>query len=353
MNICLQRKRSSSHHNPGDRPPDQPAEMEPTHIPEFVARQPQQNQPAFSWHAQIVQNQPRRDVQGGEGATGSRKPDRARFDPRRVAAACRSVLRTTGQSDSGTHEWESDESDGESMVGGGRCELGEAARPAEPWWRMQICSQMEHARLEAMERQRRQCIATVLSDNEHHRRITEQAAYVMEDLQERVRRREFAKIVLDEEQHTRIREDQLAFAHDQANRSRRRRWAVKAIREEEARVTMVRPACVSHVCTRVCRNIFTRVSAHCTCVMCRHDFVKGHILTPSACVVVVDARLHRSVWSCERSSRDARTLTRNTRECWWSVAITGRTLCDAIERWYWLVSSSTFNIFVLSNRLVL
>jgi len=248
--------------------------MEPTHIPEFVARQPQQNQPAFSWQAEIVQNLPRRDVQGGGGATGSRKADRARFDPRRVAAACRSVLRTTGQRDSGTPEWESDESDDEAMVGGGRCELGEAARPAEPWWRMQICSQMEHARLEATERQRRQRIATVLSDNEHHRRITEQAAYIMEDLQERVRRREFAKIVLDEEQHTRIREDQLAFAHDQANRSRRRRWAVKAIREEEARVTMVRPACVSHVCTRVCSNIFTSV-----CVLIAHVLCVGMILS--------------------------------------------------------------------------
>ena len=84
MNICLQRKRASGHHTPGDRPPDQPAEMEPTHIPEFVARQPQQNQPAFSWQAEIVQNLPRRDVQGGGGATGSRKADRARFDPRRV-----------------------------------------------------------------------------------------------------------------------------------------------------------------------------------------------------------------------------------------------------------------------------
>ena len=224
--------------------------------------------------SEIGQNLPRRDVQGGGGTTRSRKPDRARFDPRRVAAACRSVLRTTGQRDSGTPEWESDESDDEAMVGGGRCELGEAARPAEPWWRMQICSQMEHARLEATERQRRQRIATVLSDNEHHRRITEQAAYIMEDLQERVRRREFAKIVLDEEQHTRIREDQLAFAHDQANRSRRRRWAVKAIREEEARVTMVRPACVSHVCTRVCSNIFTSV-----CVLIAHVLCVGMILS--------------------------------------------------------------------------
>ena len=86
---------------------------------------------------------------------------------------------------------------------------------AEPWWRTQISQQMDHARLEATERQRRQRIATVLAENEQHRRVAVLRAHEMEDEQERTRRREFAKIVLDEEQHSRVREDVIADQRDQ------------------------------------------------------------------------------------------------------------------------------------------
>ena len=55
-----------------------------------------------------------------------------------------------------------------------------------------------------------------------------------------MRRRAFAKIVLEEEQHARVCEDHGADMRDMAERNRRRRWAVKALREEEARRTMVR-----------------------------------------------------------------------------------------------------------------
>ena len=156
---------------------------------------------------------------GGSGCAG--------FDPKRVGEACRAALRNSNGRD-GRKSW-NEHADAHS-VGGRGSEEATAMHQKVPWWRTQISQQMDHARIESTERQRRQRIATVLADNEQHRRMTEQAAHEMEDEQERLRRREFAKIVLVEEQHTRVRETQLADNRDCAERARRRRWAIDAIR---------------------------------------------------------------------------------------------------------------------------
>ena len=228
-------------------------------VPDFVDRAARGEGRAeggarFSWRDELAEpHLSRSAARAGERARpAATRPHRTQhagerpgFDPRVVGEACRAVLRNgQGSSDSGagTPEWNPDDDSGDSGRGGARRAAAalSAGRPAEPWWRAQISQQMDHARLESGERHRRQRIATVLADNEQHRRVAQQQAYEMEDEQERVRRRAFAKIVLEEEQHARVCEDHGADMRDMAERNRRRRWAVKALREEEARRTMVR-----------------------------------------------------------------------------------------------------------------
>jgi hypothetical protein len=178
--------------------------------------------PGFSWQHELTE-QPLSRRAGERQTLPHRMTPAARpeFDPRVVGDAFLAVLRDgQASSDSGTPEWDEDEdrSDGAH----GSAPKPGPGRPAEPWWRVQISQQMDHARLESTERQRRQRIATVLADNEQHRRVAQQQAYAMEDEQERVRRRAFARIVLDEEQHSRVCEDHGADMRDIADRNRRR-----------------------------------------------------------------------------------------------------------------------------------
>ena len=237
VNICLGRRAGAAPSQRTSAEERAPAQWrgENALVPDLVARGAlAQAAPGFSWQHELTEQPLKR---AGEHQTRPHRMTpaaRPNYDPRVVGDACRSVLRD-GQASSdsaGTPEWEGedDRSDGAPPKPG---------RPAEPWWRAQISQQMDHARLESTERQRRQRIATVLADNEQHRRVAQQQAYAMEDEQERVRRRAFARIVLDEEQHSRVCEDHGADMRDIADRNRRRRWAIKALREEEARMTMV------------------------------------------------------------------------------------------------------------------
>ena len=254
MNICVGR-RGGSAGKTGEEDARRQGSEERQRIPDFISRHPHSLQEArFLWKAELIHddNLARTSARVSErqrvnGKTHAHHPDhtgRANFDPRLVGEACRAVLRNGNASDSGETPDDEPFDDDDWEAGGQgierRYDTRPAGRPAEPWWRTQISQQMDHARLEATERHRRQRIATVLADNEQHRRMAEQAAYGMEDGQERVRRREFAKIVLDEEQHTRVREDRLAAERDNADRNRRRRYAIKALRQEEARITTVR-----------------------------------------------------------------------------------------------------------------
>ena len=190
------------------------------YIPRVVARPRLPDRQAVpAWQAEQIEDRLSRSEARGLGGVG-----RADFDPKRVGEACRAVLRNNSGQGSDITEDEA------GRRGGRRADAAPAEPSKEPWWRTQISQQMDHARIESTERQRRQRIASVLADNEQYRRMTEQAALEMEDEQERLRRREFAKIVLVEEQHTRVREGQLADSRDEVERQRRRRWAVQAMR---------------------------------------------------------------------------------------------------------------------------
>jgi hypothetical protein len=230
MNICIGRGRASGRAPPaaedGGAHERAGVSADQDYIPRVVPRpRPADRQAVPAWQAEELDDRLSRSEARRVGGAA-----RADFDPKRVGEACRAALRNNnGQGGDLAEEpdWHADEAGRR----GGRGADAELAAPSkEPWWRTQISQQMDHARIESTERQRRQRIASVLADNEQHRRMTEQAALEMEDEQERLRRREFAKIVLVEEQHTRVREGQLADSRDEVERHRRRRWAVQAIR---------------------------------------------------------------------------------------------------------------------------
>ena len=227
MNICIGRGRTSGRTEAaGDATHERAFGPESEHIPHIVPR-PERHalSAAPGWQTEMLEERPSRSEKWeGEAAAG-----RAEYDPKRVGEACRAALRNnSGRHGSDLRIEGSDEFGGQ--VEEREPKIAPDVHQREPWWRTQISQQMDHARIESTERQRRQRIATVLADNEQHRRMTEQAAYEMEDEQERLRRREFAKIVLVEEQHTRVREAQLTESRDNAERARRRRWAIHAIR---------------------------------------------------------------------------------------------------------------------------
>jgi hypothetical protein len=246
MNICINsgRRSAKSSKSAVDVHGHYAAE-EPARVLDFMLpaqRATTQTSTSAAWQNEFLADShlPRSSARGIErfqNSTGtSTSAGRSDFDPRRVGDACRAALLGDSRTSEGS---------GYDARAGGRSgrlhpDAKPDARPAEPWWRTQISQQMDHARLESTERQRRQRIATVLAENEQHRRMAEQRAFEMEDDQERVRRREFAKIVLDEEQHSRVREDYYADQTDIADRNKRRFWAVRALREEQGRATMER-----------------------------------------------------------------------------------------------------------------
>jgi hypothetical protein len=337
VNICLGRRAGVAPSQRTSAEERAPAQWrgEDAPVPDLVARgdqvgKPEQEAPGFSWQLELTEQPLRR---AGERQTRphrmtpAARPD---YDPRVVGDACRSVLRD-GQASSdsaGTPEWEGEDDRSDGAHGSAPPKPG---RLAEPWWRAQISQQMDHARLESTERQRRQRIATVLADNEQHRRVAQQQAYAMEDEQERVRRRAFAKIVLDEEQHSRVCEDHGADMRDIADRNRRRRWAIKALREEEARMTMVRALhvlleayCLSQVygcawqrqcrgwclgflrpqesarrvsglCTRACCQCCTRACFQ--CAPCSTRVPQRHSLRIPSTYAGTRGGAHRSDWS--------------------------------------------------------
>jgi hypothetical protein len=220
-------------------------------LPDLEQQMKTSNYDGCKWQAEVPRDRQRGQHPKVEMPENMENTASHVFDPRRVGEACRAALRNGCGPDIGVAAAEiqpEDFNDPDDMYWNGQLgserKRGTGAKTkegsAEPWWRTQISQQMDHARLESTERHRRQRIASVLAENEQHRRVAEQAACEMEDEQERVRRREFAKIVLDEEQHTRVREKHLAEDRDLADRNRRRRWAVKALREQEARITMER-----------------------------------------------------------------------------------------------------------------
>lgn len=179
---------------------------EPAHVPERLETRargaPDGNAGPDAWRADLDAESQRLTVprKGQRAAEEAAAAARGEFDARRAGEAMRAAMRA-------------------APAGGSRAPDLHAtavrAAAAEPWWRTQISQQMDHARLEATERLRRQRIATVLAENEQHRRVAVLRAHEMEDEQERTRRREFAKIVLDEEQHSRVREDVIADQRDQ------------------------------------------------------------------------------------------------------------------------------------------